>query len=577
VSAGRQGDRQALTARQVFEKFLRIPERGSRRLVPLVFHAEQARLINAFDARDPVTGAWVYDECALLWMKKSGKSETCAGLVLTELIGNVVEPDREVIVIASTLDQSKDVTFASCCRFVRRHQWLAKHIRILRTELVYRETVVDHVTGGRHVEEHIVRAVPAQDAKSLHGSRASLTVFDEFHAQQNYDVVEALARAPSRTQPRIVYSSYAGLRVDAHEGNPLWDVWQRAQRGDDQRLFASFIAGPDGWKQVPWITQKFIDGQRRQFAAVPSKFARLWENVWSANDVGAFLTAEEIRDAIDAHLPSVALAPAPDACIGVDIGLTHDTTAIVASRLDPVTGNLVVLHVEILRGSRQRPVSFYDLEERIVSLEQVLKPKQKQIAMDRWQSAQLAERLTHRGMWVTPVTCDAAWLDRAASNLKRWFAARSIKIPRHAGLIEQLETLEGEELRRKDRVRFTATGANHDDAAVALVLSATPFAGTAKRPEFGTIGVPKMAEISGCLLEADGAYVGMQCPVILGPSPLPGCNRCPAYTSAKTAHQAYLAQGREWLPLPVFVGKYMEPCRWVIQRRFTELRDRYGI
>jgi hypothetical protein len=215
------------------------------------------------------------------------------------------------------------------------------------------------------------------------------------------------------------------------------------------------------------------------------------------------------------------------------------------------------------------------LEERVLALAHVLNTKR--VAVDRWQSAQLAERLTHRGLYVTPVTCDVAWLDRAASNLKRWFVARTIRIPRHAGLIEQLETLEGEELRRKDRVRFTATGANHDDAAVALVLSATPFAGTAKRPEFGTIGVPKMAEISNCLIEAGGAYVGTQCPVIHGPSPFPGCTRCPAYVSARTAHDAYVAQGREWLPLPVFVGKFMEPAKWVLERRFDELRDRLGI
>src|SRR5262245_20038463 len=135
-----------LTAREFFARYLRVPEIGTRRLVPLVFHPEQAALIDAFDARD-AAGAPRYDELANLWAKKTGKSETDGGLALAELATNVSEPDREVIIVASDLAQSKEYTFQSARRFVDRDAYLRKHFRVLSTEIVYRETVTDARTG----------------------------------------------------------------------------------------------------------------------------------------------------------------------------------------------------------------------------------------------------------------------------------------------------------------------------------------------------------------------------------------------------------------------------------------------
>src|SRR5262249_10868021 len=161
-----------------------------------------------------------YDELFANWIKKSGKSETGGGLTIAELIGGT-EPDREIVIVSSDLQQSQNLKFSSAKRFVSRNPWLSRHVRTLRTELGYRERVTDPRTGGRYVLDHVVRAVPARDYKSLEGGRATLTVYDEFHAV-NLETVSALAPAPTRKFPRIIYFSYAGLRVDQQEGKPLW-------------------------------------------------------------------------------------------------------------------------------------------------------------------------------------------------------------------------------------------------------------------------------------------------------------------------------------------------------------------
>src|SRR5438552_1092594 len=85
-------------------------------------------------------------------------------------------------------------------------------------------------------------------------------------------------------------------------------------------------ATPACWAEVPWITKAFIDGQRRAFASVPSKFKRLYENEWAAGDVDAFLTSDEINDAKDPALDvEPATLPAGVSCVaGLDLALNRD-------------------------------------------------------------------------------------------------------------------------------------------------------------------------------------------------------------------------------------------------------------
>ena len=155
---------QRLTARQFFDSFLRVSVAGQLR--PLTLHSAQAETIDAWDRFDLAAGVPHYGELAILWIKKAGKSATVAGLGLHELVAGT-EADREVILVSTGLQQSRDVVFNAAVRFVRRHSWLTKHVRVLSTELVFAETVTEQRTGGRHKQEHILRAVPTKNAETL--------------------------------------------------------------------------------------------------------------------------------------------------------------------------------------------------------------------------------------------------------------------------------------------------------------------------------------------------------------------------------------------------------------------------
>jgi hypothetical protein len=550
-----------MTARAVFEKFLRVPHPRTRVLSPLVFHGPQSDLIDAFDAVD-ADGEFRYDEFAALWVKKAGKSETGGGLIIAELVGGT-EPDREVIIVAGDKDQGRSYTFASAARFVRRNAWLTNNVRVLKNEIVFTEQVTDPRTGGSYAQDHIARVVAPGAAETEHGGRATLTVFDEFHVHSTFDIVEALARAPNR-RARIVYFSYAGLRSQMRDDCPLWSLWKRWKAGTDPKLYVSYIGGPDGWKQVPWISQAFITSQRNQFQHVPAKFARLWQNEWAIDDSGSFLPTAEIQAAIDHSRTGLDATGAwPEAAVGVDLGLSFDRTAIVGSRTD--AGRLIVERVEIYRGTPAKPVSLMMVEDRIVAIANALGTRR--VFIDRWQAALLSERLTARGLSVAQRTSDPTNLDKWATALRRWFATRAISIPNHAELIEQLEHITGEEMRRRDRVRFTATDGRHDDAVVALVLSGVETNANA------TIGRSQMAEIDHCAVEAAfGPGAGSNCYLFHGqrvPSD-PVCRSCAANVSTRHAHGEYVRRTGEDLDLRMFVQRgLISPNRFAQKRKWN--------
>jgi hypothetical protein len=563
---------QALTAHDVFT-LLRVPSG------PLALHAEQQRIIRAWDQLD-ASGRPAFDDLCLFWLKKTGKSTTAAGLTITELVAGT-EHDREIILTASGLQQSIDVIFADAVRFIRRNAWLTRHVRILGHELVYRQTIIDPRTNGRHVEEHIVRSVPSRDARSIHGANPTLVVVDELWTQADYGVLEALAASPARAYSRKLLCSYAGLRSMAREGCPLWDYWQRAKAGTDPRLFASFIEGASGWQSVPWITARFIEGQRRQFAAVPSKFRRLWLNEWAAGDVDGFLSGEEIHDAKDPALDvEPDTLPAGVVCHGgLDLALNRDWAAFTATIID-AAGRLNVVAIRYWRGTRQRPVSLMDVEDQIVALAD--KFNLRRLTIDQWQAALMAERLRLRlpHVDIQTIAFTPALLDRFATSLKGLFSSRLIRIPAsHSELIEQLENLRGTEQRRRDLVRFDSgkgTGAGaHDDLAVSLMLAAE-----GQEPSIGRAVLPPA--FRECYRAQSVAnFWPTQCYLLGGGFYPPGndasCAACPGHRYVKQAYVDHVARGGERMPTRDYRRLFVQDNDYVGRMRSNAWADSVGL
>lgn len=570
-----------MTALELFSRLLRVPQRGTRRLGPVTLYPEQQRLVEAWDAIG-ADGRPLYDELVCYWGKKSGKSTTVAGLTLHELVSGR-ESDREILLVSRDLDQSRDIVFATIARFVSRDPWLREHITVGKTEIRYVETVTDSRTGGRHTETHIIRALAGgSNADSLHGSNATLTVFDELWAFPNYDVIEALGRSPARECPRVLYASYAGLRSQQRIGVPLWDLHTRWKANTDPSLFVSYIGGPDGWRAVPWLTEAFMAKERRRFEAVPSKFVRLYENTWSSGDEGTFLSAAEITDATDTTIPT---EPQPVAgtkySIGADLGLTHDLSAVVLSHVD-ADGRVAVDAVRSWRGTKAKPVDLADVESVIVAWAQRFRAD---VHLDQWQGVYIAQRLARLSLTATTHTIESSKLDNYASLLKTLFKNRHVRVPADPTLIEQLETIEGQELSRRDRVRFTSGVGGHDDTVMALCLSIETFAKTVRDANgtvrlafrIGHIGLKRMADITYCRAAQATTKPDVRCPLTIGYSAEIGCLKCAAYTSAKEAQAAHEANGGAFMSLRGFIQLHMVPCAFIRDQAFNYHLNRLAI
>lgn len=543
------------TFAEFMRHFVRVPDDRTGRVGPIQPHREQQRLIAAVDAIDPATGLRRFREFALSWPRKLGKSTTDAALGLWALTSDPFASDREVAILSSDLAQSRDSVFLHVRRIVSRHPWLKKHVRLLATEAVFKDD------SG----EHVLRVLP-RDSRGLHGLNLSCLISDETWVHDSWDLLEGVSPSPSRVAPITVWSSYAGLRSQRRPSVPWFDVLSRARAGDDPQVFCSHVEGREQViGLVPWLNAAWLDRMERQFSAVPSKARRLALNIWPTGaDSDSFLTDDEIRDAIDPHhVEPVGPDPGCRYVLGIDVGVTHDRCAIALTHIDP-RGKLVVDALRYWSGSRAKPVDLPLVESVLEDLATRFKAP---IHGDSWQFTLMGQRLQKRGLRVVTHTVEVARLDSYATIAKTAFRDRLIVIPPDPTLREELENLVGEEMRRRDKVRFTSGPGAHDDGLMAIMLSTESAIswrehGGQLRVYHTELGRKRMAAIDHC-------RAGMlhRCPLITDPSAHAGCGRCAAYVSASEARDAHVRAGGEWQPLPLFTSEHLYDCDLIREAR----------
>jgi hypothetical protein len=141
--------------------------------------------------------------------------------------------------------------------------------------------------------------------------------------------------------------------------------------------------------------------------------------------------------------------------------------------------------------------------------------------------------------------------------LKNWFRDRTIRIPNSPALLEQLEALRAEELRRRDRVRFTTSGEGHDDAAIALCLSAEGL----QQADIGALKLPD--SFRHCWRSSNMPFDPKEC-FVVGPGWFipaandPCCKACHGLVAVKEAYQRFLAGGGSPISIREFRKQHMQ-------------------
>lgn len=162
-----------------------------------------------------------------------------------------------------------------------------------------------------------LKILPAGDVAGMHGKTAMFVGLDEIHGYRNWNVLEALAPDPTRTDSLLWITSYD--TIWSTPGVPLVDLKTAGKAGDDPRMLFSWYSGdyctdrnfadlpPEqranpsmpSWPEGP----AYLEQQRRRLPT--HKFRRLHLNLPGSID-GAFLDGEMVARAI---VPGLRVLP----------------------------------------------------------------------------------------------------------------------------------------------------------------------------------------------------------------------------------------------------------------------------
>ena len=356
--------------------------------------------------------------------RKNGKSTLSSGLGLFLLFGDG-EQSAEVVSAAGDREQA-GIVFDVAKGMVQGDPMLSKLAKVLRREIRYERT-------------NSVFRVISSDAVTKHGMNLSGLIADEVHVWPNRDLFDTLHTSMgARSQPLSVCITTAG-----HSRTSIaWEQHDYALKVRDgtirdARFLPVVYAAPEGsdWtKPETWeaanpslgvsISREYLEQECQRAQEVPgyvNTFLRLHLNVWTEQDT-RWLPMEAWDAAGEAKIEAEKL-DGRECWVGVDLGSTQDTTAVVAV-FPESDGGVTVLpwfflpkdNVEARERRDRLPYrawsheGFIDLTPGVVTdyafvesriLELVERFRVREVTLDRWNATDISNRLAQAGAPVT--------------------------------------------------------------------------------------------------------------------------------------------------------------------------------
>ena len=229
----------------------------------------------------------------------------------------------------------------------------------------------------------------------------------------------------------------------------------------------SVVLGPS-----PWMAPAEVESARRTL--MPGRFSRWFQNEWIGTDD---------RLANWAQLRRAAVLAGPQLFevgqryfVGVDLGLSHDRTAIAVVHSELVgvgqvrSRRFVLDRLEVREGSAGHEVNLEEVERLLVGISEHY--RRPEFRFDPWQAELLIQRLRRRGLNVEKRAYSAVLFDQIATKLAELFREGLIAIPRDSALLDELATVKVTE-RSPGRLRIDTRPGGRDDRAMALGYAVT--------------------------------------------------------------------------------------------------------
>ena len=280
------------------------------------------------------TGYRVTRKVFLMISRKNGKTAICSALSLAAMVGDA-QSGQEIDIIANNSKQA-GICFDQIKNYAESVDPLRKIFQTYRSEIrvPYFKSKIQ---------------VLSSESMGLDGWNSSVVIFDEFHAQKNWDLYNVMKSSQAaREQPLMIVLTTAGFLIG--EAYPCYSTWEtcidilRKDKQDDAYFSAIYqLDEGDDWqdeecwiKCSPSLDQTvFRQFMREELTAaknnvslengIRTKTLNEWrqsENVWLPYDLlKSHMKPMTVEDM--SNLPNVSYA-----YIGVDLSAVSDLTAL---------------------------------------------------------------------------------------------------------------------------------------------------------------------------------------------------------------------------------------------------------
>ena len=408
--------------------------------------------------------AAILDECGVpyhyLTRPRGGsKTSDVAAAILAVML---VQAPRGARLYALAADRDQGALLLSAMReFISRTRFLQDALEVTAYRVVARD-------------RDVVLEILAADASGTWGLTPYFLAIDEIaqwaQTPRSFELFDALRTATVKRRARLVVITTAG--EPTHFANA---VREHARIDPLWRLHE--VPGP-----VPWLPEELLEEQRR--ALPESTFRRLHLNQWAESE-DRLATVEQLRQLVTHESP---LAPRRDTSyvIGLDIGLVNDLTAAALCHREPAEdggarpARVVVDHVQVWSGSRERPVQLMDVRDWLIDTAR--RYHDVQIVTDPYQAAAMTQEL-----WQTysirahDYFFNQASVGRLASTLVLAIRNRALALPNDEALLDELARVRLKEP-SPNTYRLDHDRGEHDGRAIAIALAAEHLLARAASP-----------------------------------------------------------------------------------------------
>lgn len=321
-------------------------------------------------------------------------------------------------------------------------------------------------------QRDVVLEVLTADGPSSYGLLPAWLVLDELCQWPETQNARLVYDALTSALPKVPDSRAAIMTTAGDPAHWSRRVYEHAVRSDLWRV--SDAQGP-----APWMSPTDLADERARL--LPSVYARLFENVWTAPE-DRLTTLDAVRECVRDSPDPLDAVKGVTYAIGLDLAVTRDNAVLAVAHLEDGADEQPKVVCDLVRTwtpAKGRPVDLAEVETAVARI--AAEYGRAVVAFDPAKAELMTQRLHRAGVRVEQRQFTVATNNQRAQMLFRLLQGRKLSLPNDEQLVDELaavrlvETSPGVFRLDHDRNR-------HDDRATALALAAQHLLEKAAQP-----------------------------------------------------------------------------------------------